>query len=407
LAKIVSTIIRDPAENASLREAAIAAYGRFWHPVGVPIEPGILVEVLRNAGEAPALRESAVGSLKELGTYASSAFGDLLAVLNDGREDISLRASIPPALTGIDRRAVGLADMLIAMLKNNREMTELRIAACLALVHIDFKDVHLAQHALDEVVRTTQDPDLRREAERSKELCLKRLNSLPDTVGVEGRERRLGLWPKRLSFSARIGTKQIPGRLSASFPSFKPRDALGQPALNAVGRDALGFRVHEFDKPPEIAESGFQIDSAGQIIADAIARQLGAWGFEVMLSSKEERFEIDEADSDSGPIGRRAVAEVSGRVRFDVDHVPGKDGDQTTARLDVKVVIVGTMGGQTTALFDRSFQEVETITAQRRAGRAERGQKAASIVLGRFVEKLLGDPELERKLVAFGRASGR
>src|SRR5207244_10869889 len=82
--------------------------------------------------------------------------------------------------------------------------------------------------------------------------------------------------------TARVGSKRMPGRAPNPHLSFEPRAGPGPAALKTLGGDSLGFRVREFEQPPAIAASGFQVDRAGAFVADAIARQLGVWGFEVV-----------------------------------------------------------------------------------------------------------------------------
>ena len=193
----------------------------------------------------------------------------------------------------------------------------------------------------------------------------------------------------------------MPGRSAAYSRNFEPRAELRERALKTVDRQSLGFHLYDFEQPPGVARSGYQVDAAGRIIADALATQLGACGFEAIVEFDKPADKKDTSKLGSSSANRRPIADVSGNVHFDVDHFPGKDRDQTTASLEVRVKIVGRAGRQTRELFERTLREAETITGEGRSGRYDRGQKAASIVLSRFVEKLLLDPELEQKLAAF------
>ncbi len=205
---------------------------------------------------------------------------------------------------------------------------------------------------------------------------------------------------------ARVGSSQLPGRVAGDSPVFKELAAPGR-ELKAVPRDALGLRVHEFAEPPRIADRGFTVDSAGHIVADAIARQLGVLGFDVALETTVGSGRRVNEQGDLKAEASLAVAHVSGKVNFDIDHIPGKEMDQTTACLDVKVRIAGSKAAQASLLFERSYREVATIEAPGRAGRSSRSQSAAAAVLSRFVDKFVSDPELEQKLTAFAGSKGR
>jgi hypothetical protein len=205
---------------------------------------------------------------------------------------------------------------------------------------------------------------------------------------------------------ARVGSSQLRGRVAGDSPVFKELAAPGR-ALNAVPRDALGLRVHEFAEPPSIADRGFTVDSAGQIVADAIARQLGVLGFDVALETTVGSVGRVNEQGDLKAQDSLAVADVSGKVNFDIDHLPGKEKDQTTACLAVNVRIAGTKAAQASLLFERSYREVATIEAPGRASRSSRSQSAAAAVLSRFVDKFVSDPELEQKLAAFAGSKRR
>jgi HEAT repeat protein len=405
LVKTAGAIINDAAENAALRETAIIAFASLSPTTNDLINPALLVPVIRNPQEGPALREAAVESLGRLGTKAAATTEALLTVLKDNRQDASLRATIPLALATINPQAEAVAVVLIALLKDEHEDKNVRLAACRALGAVDSQDAGLA---LTAIVRTTQDMDLRREAEWASTFRSSRLKERDGPI--TSIESRYSIHPGHRdeprqvppTVTARVGTRRMAGRfLGDPYLAFEPREGSGMAALKAAGRDVLGFHVREFEQPPAVAASGFQVDRAGQIVAVAIARQLDVWGFEVALEIERERLIGDAPSNGPKPPARPLLVEVSGKLRLEVDHLPGKGRDDTTARLEAKVVIAGVKGGRRQVLFERSFQEIETIAAERRAGRSERGEKTASIALGRFVQKLLADPELERKLVAF------
>ena len=139
--------------------------------------------------------------------------------------------------------------------------------------------------------------------------------------------------------------------------------------------------MYDFEQPPGVARTAYQVDAAGRIIADALAKQLGACGFEAIVEFDKPAEKKDTPKGGANSKSCRAIADVSGNVHFDIDHFPGKDRDQTTASLEVKVKIVGIASGQKKELFERTLRDAETVTGEGRSGRYDRGQKAASIVL--------------------------
>ncbi len=445
LAKIEGDIVTDTTLNSALREAAIEAPARSERDAAA-LDPAVLSKVLRDRGESLTLRELALEAVMRHFATSSSVSKDLIAVLSDRGENASLRAaipavlraidptgkeaagpllgilgdikeeanlrlSIPPAIAAFDPQPVKLAGMMVSILKNEHEIKPLRLAVLRELRWITSIEV---SRALDEIAGTAGDAEVREQVKLAVAARSAKLSVVSSELGTIEKSMPKGIAERRIplprnkpaTVAARVGATDLPGRSTGFSLDFEPRAELRAGALRTVERESLGFHLYDFDEPPDAARTGYQVDWAGRIIADALAKQLAACGFEAIVEFDKPADKKDTPKPGSSSANRRATADVFGNVHFDVDHFPGKNRDQSTASLEVKVKIVGIANGKRSELFERSFREGETITGDGRAGRYERGKKAASAVLARFVEKLLLDPELEQKLVAFARSRG-
>lgn len=207
---------------------------------------------------------------------------------------------------------------------------------------------------------------------------------------------------------ARIGAVKLSARTARHFVVYEPLTAWpgAAPLQNlhkAAEQDRLAFVVSAFEQVPA-ADAGrdYNIDDGGEIIAAAIARQLDALRFFVVVELAGDREQLppelrEKSAADFERFARRA--EISGTVDFGIRHQPASSGFQTTAVLHVKVQVSSRGGGQTQRIYEREFKDSETLPCAGLAQRTETAKKTAAALLARFVQGFLTDPNLETSLL--------
>jgi hypothetical protein len=209
---------------------------------------------------------------------------------------------------------------------------------------------------------------------------------------------------------------------------YVPSSDLELPLMKARGAwDRVGFEVQPFAQLPVRSMPGISnVESGGEILALAVARQLGQMELAVKLhltDSMARRLRASRPDR-AGPAGGDRLAsslrssweklgsrrELSGKMRFWVTERRGKTGQIVTAHIIILPAVAGCEAraetgeavsgriSQSAPIFDR-----ETLTGPGSGTSTGLRHEAARRVLQRAVVNLLGAALVEKTVLGFIR----